>query len=319
VATSADEYGVIVNPQSGGGRGAKRWPALEERLRREVDLRSVAFTQAPRDAGRLACELVDSGCQRIVVAGGDGTCGEVVDGLIAGGFAEKCALALLPLGSGGDFARHLGLRSFDAAFDVFHNGVEHHVDAGCYRASDEHGRDQRRFFANEASFGLSADVVACVKSSTKALGGTAAFGIGALRAIAKFHTRPMRIEVDGDLLCEGPMCLVACANGAYFGGGMKIAPEARCDDGLFEVVVGGDLSKPALLSLFSQIYSGAHVAHPKVTVARGKAMRLTPLADLGDAKIESDGELGHAIPAEFEVMPRALRVLVPRAFAHASE
>jgi diacylglycerol kinase family enzyme len=118
----------------------------------------------------------------------------------------------------------------------------------------------------------------------------------------------MTVKVDGRQVHSGPTCLVVMANGRYFGGGMMMAPDAELDDGMLRVVILGDLSKVEFLALSGSIYSGTHVTHRKCSLARG---RVVEVETRGTALIDLDGEMPGKGPVRAEVVPGAIRLMVP--------
>jgi len=298
---------VILNPASRSGATGRRFAEVEARLRERLGALDVERTRGPRDAERIAREAVRTGAERIVVAGGDGTVSEVVTGLLAAGLAGEVELGLLPLGSGGDLLRTLGVpRDLDAAVDGLVGGPLRHLDAGRLEYRGRDGAPRRAFFLNVASFGISGLVDELVNRAPKTLGGTAAFAAGALRAILRYRPVPVSLRLDGQRLHEGPLTLAAAANGRFFGGGMRIAPDARPDDGMLDVVVVKGQSRLRLLANFPSIYRGSHVEHPDVRVRRGR--RLEADAEPGRVWLDVDGEPLGTLPAVLEILPGAIAV-----------
>jgi YegS/Rv2252/BmrU family lipid kinase len=299
---------VIANPRSRNGATGRRWRDLERRIRDALGPFEAESTRCPRDAERLAREGARAGVERMLVAGGDGTLSEVVTGLVSAGLADRVSVGVLPLGTGGDFRRTLGLpRDLDGALARIASGRERMVDAGRARFADAAGASREACFVNVASFGISALVDEIVNRTTKALGGTASFLIGAVRAILAYECGDVRLRVDGALVHEGPIVLATAANGRYFGGGMQVAPQARPDDGLLDVVVLSQLPKLALLARLPLVYRGAHLRDPAVRIHRGRVVAAE--AAPGRVGLELDGEPLGCLPATFELLPGALRLL----------
>jgi diacylglycerol kinase family enzyme len=148
-------------------------------------------------------------------------------------------------------------------------GTSRPIDMGTVEVVDDRGAPVRRAFVNIASFGVSGKIDQLVNRSPKWLGGRVAFAVGTLRAMTTYRNAPVAITVDGELKYEGRMVVTAVANGQYFGGGMKVAPAANPSDGLFDVVVAGDLALAEFLRMGPGIYSGKHVDHPNERVMRG--------------------------------------------------
>jgi YegS/Rv2252/BmrU family lipid kinase len=298
---------VIVNPKSRGGATGRRWPAIEAKLRDALGAIEIERTRGPRDAERIAREGVRAGAEVVIAAGGDGTTSEVVAGILGAGLGGYADLALLPLGTGGDLARGLGLAgTLDDAIARIASGKSRPIDAGRAKFTTRDGREVTTHFVNVASFGVSGLVTQLVNDAPKTFGGRVSFFLGTVRAIARWRAVPVTIRLDDVIVHEGALHLAAVANGRYFGGGMHVAPEARFDDGVFDLVVfRGDGGKGRLLRKFPLIYSGRHLALDEVTQHRGVVVEASSSADLW---LEIDGEpLGRA-PARFECMPGALRL-----------
>jgi YegS/Rv2252/BmrU family lipid kinase len=298
---------VIVNPRSRGGATARRWPAIEAKLRAALGALEVEATRGPRDAERIAREGVRAGVELLVVAGGDGTLSETAAGLLGADLGRYAEIAPLPLGTGGDFVRGLGLPTdVDAAIARIAARKARRIDAGRITYHDRQGRPATTHFLNIASVGVSGLVTELVNRAPKALGGRLSFLIGTLRAIARWRAAPVRLRVDGAVVHEGPLDLAAVANGSYFGGGMQVAPEARADDGAFDVVWIRGSSRVKLVRNLPLLYDGRHVTLPEVASRRGARVEAEPLAPDTAVYLEVDGEPLGRLPATFEILPGAL-------------
>lgn len=271
----------------------------------------VECTRAPRDAARIAREAVRAGVERLIVAGGDGTTSEVVTGLLdadLGGYAE---LAILPLGTGGDFRRTLGSpRALAEAIAGLRDGQSRQVDAGRVRYCDRDGAQRTAYFLNVASFGITGLVDELVNQAPKNFGGGVSFMLGTLRAITRYQPVSVKIKVDGKVIHDGRLVLAAAANGRCFGGGMQIAPDAHPADGQLDVVVIDDMSKPALMKKLPSLYRGTHLSYPSVSVVRGRVIEAE--AEPGTtcepvkAWMDIDGEPLGTLPCRIEVLPDAI-------------
>lgn len=301
---------LIVNPRSRGGATGRRWEARAGRLRAALGPVEVEFTRAPRDAERLAREGVRAGIERIVVAGGDGTLSEVASGLLAADLAGYAQIGLLPAGSGGDFARGLGIPSdLDAALGCISAGVARRVDAGRATFRDSSGGERVAYYVNEASFGISGLAARLANRRGKFLGGRLAFALAALRAIPRHRSARVAIRVDGKTVHQGPLALGAVANGRYFGAGMQIAPDASIDDGMLDLVVVPHLPAVGLLAALPAVYRGTHLANGVASLHRGGVVEAVACG--AEVVLELDGEPLGALPARFELLPAALSVIGP--------
>jgi YegS/Rv2252/BmrU family lipid kinase len=297
---------VIANPASAAGRTLRTLPRLEAELRAAIGAYELVWTQAPRDAERLAREAVRAGVDRLVVAGGDGTAAEVVSGLMGAALGTYAEIAFLPLGTGADFHRTLDIpRDPAAAIAALASGKGRRIDLGCVRYTGEDGAPRTSHFLNVASAGLSGVVTRHVRGS-KALGARLAFLIGTLAGVATFRPASVRLRVDGAEVFHGGVALAAVANGRYFGGGMHIAPQARPDDGLLDLVVVPAFPKHVLVRHLPKLYRGTHLAVPGVAQFRGRHVELEPVGE--PALGEIDGEPVARLPMTVEVRPGALQV-----------
>lgn len=297
---------VIANPASAAGRTRRTLPRLEPLLRAAIGSYELVWTKGPRDAERLAREAVRAGVDRLIVAGGDGTAAEVVSGLMGASLGAYAEIAFLPLGTGADFHRTLDIpRDPDAAIAALAPGKGRRIDVGCVRYVDADGAERTSHFLNVASAGLSGVVTRHVRGS-KALGARLAFLIGTLVGLASFRPSAIRVRVDGEPVFEGEVALAAAANGRYFGGGMHIAPEARPDDGLLDLVLVPALPKAVLVRHLPKLYRGTHLSVPGVALFRGRRIELEPIGE--PALGEVDGEPVARLPMTVAVRPGALQV-----------
>jgi YegS/Rv2252/BmrU family lipid kinase len=243
----------------------------------------------------------------VVAVGGDGTLNEVVNG-IAGSDVE---LATIPLGTGMDFGRTYGIPTkFDDAVRVALSGTTRSIDAGRVRYRTWEGTDAERWFANVGSVGMSGAVARRANAMTKALGGRVTFYYALTREFLAWRNTQVSVELDEGVRWDGPLHDVIVANGRYHGGGMKLAPDARQDDGLFDVILIGDVTKLDFATTSPKLYSGRYLSHPKVELLRSSSVAIGAAEAL---PLEVDGEPIGTTPARFEVVPSALRLRVPAA------
>jgi YegS/Rv2252/BmrU family lipid kinase len=301
---------VVVNPASRGGATRRQFERLLPRVREVLGACDVEWTRGPRDAERIAREGVRAGVERIVVAGGDGTMSEVATGILAADLGAYAEVGLLPLGTGGDLRRTLGVPAdVEAALAAIEAGVRTRLDAGRASYCDRSGREARVYFVNIASLGISGLTTELVNRAPKAFGGRVSFLVGTLRGIFSYRAaaHPVELRLDGERIHEGPLVLAAAANGRFFGGGMQVAPGARPDDGLFDVVVIPGFGKLRLAAELPRIYRGTHLAVKGVLALRGRVLEALPLGE--PPWVEIDGEPLGRLPARFEVLPGALTVV----------
>jgi YegS/Rv2252/BmrU family lipid kinase len=240
----------------------------------------------------------------VVAVGGDGTLNEVAAGLVGSG-AE---LAVIPRGTGVDFVRTYGIPSkLEDAVEIALRGETRAIDAGRvgYRAWS--GESAEAWFFNVAGVGMSGAVAKRTNESSKALGGKVSYLWSTLAVFVRWQNTEVRVTVDGEER-SGLMHEVIVANGRYLGGGMLMVPDASPDDGLFDVLLLGDLTKADLVKTMPKVYRGTHLPHPKAELLRGAAVSVDSAVAL---PVQLDGEQPGTTPVRFELVPQALRLKVP--------
>jgi diacylglycerol kinase (ATP) len=295
----------LVNPASANGSTGRRWAEIAHRAAAAGVHGDALFSSRPGELGALARRAADEGAELLVVVGGDGSVNEVANG-IAG--REGVEIAVLPRGTGWDFARSLGLpRGVDRAIAAARDGRTRTIDLGRATYRPWAGGEAQSWFANVASVGMSGAIAQRANDTTKALGGKASYVWATFAVFARWSNTEVEVSVD-DETRRARMHDVIVANGPYIGGGMKICPDAQVDDGLFDVLLIGDLTKRDLLLTLPKTFRGTHLPHPKAELLRGREVRVDAPEPL---PIELDGEQPGTTPVHFEVVPAALRVRVP--------
>ena len=298
-----------MNPASDGGATARAWPAIAAEARAqglEVDVR---LTEAAGHAVELTREALTAGEELIVAVGGDGTVNEVVNGFgrADGTVADGAALGVVERGTGADFIRtHRIPKRAREAVAVVAAGRTRSIDLGRVTSTGPTGAVPR-LYANVASCGLTGDVARRANAADKRIGGTPGFLLALVAAFARWRNVPFEVEVDAErrsLVAND----VICANGRWFGGAIKIAPEADPADGLLDVLVVGDVGKLDLALNIHRLYLGTLARNPHVEVLRGRRVHVRTAVPL---PVEADGETPGTTPVTFEAVPRALRLLVP--------
>jgi diacylglycerol kinase (ATP) len=263
------------------------------------------LSEGPGHLSALAAQAVDDGATLLVVVGGDGSVHEVVNG-IAG--AKGVDLAVIPRGTGWDFVRTYGIpRDLERAVDVALGGSVREIDAGSVTFRTWAGGEGSARFANVASAGISGAIAKRANESSKALGGKVSYYWATIAVFVGWETREMRVTVD-DESRVGRMIDAMVCNGRYLGGGMMMTPHAEPDDGLFDVLLIGDVTKRDLLFVLPKTYRGKHLPHPRLELLQGRVVTVDADEPL---PLELDGEQPGTTPARFEVLPRALRLRVP--------
>ena len=304
---------VVVNPRSGGGRTAREWPQIERALRDIHPGMQIAMTGARGEATLLVRAALAEGHDEVVAVGGDGTINEAVNGFFDsdGAIAPDAVLGFVTSGTGGDFRKTFGIAAgYAAAIARLKEAEPKPIDIGRVSCLTMDGDPTHRYFANIASIGLSGVIVDSVNRAriAKMFGGRFAFAFHSALAMLTYRDQTVRIRVDGSYDEIARISTMAVANGQFFGGGMRVAPDAVPDDGLFDIIVMGGTSKRRALADMKLLYTGDHLDNPAVRALRGTNVVAAPVAEtMGRAVlIEADGEGVGQLPATFEILPGAL-------------
>ena len=296
---------VIVNPAAGGGNCGRLWPTVQIRLKELGLTFDSAVTQAPGHAITLAAEAEQAGYALVVSVGGDGTLHEIVNGLLSDHPQGRpnAVVAVVPVGTGGDFGRTLGIpRDWKQACQHLLGDKTRILDVGEMAYIGQHGGEEHRYFVNVAGLGFDGEVTARTNISSKRFGGTIPYFTSLVLTLFNYVNKDVELHMD-DRQMPGRMNSVVVANGAWFGGGMFIAPNASPDDGLFDVVMIGDVGKLELLQTMPRVYNGTHLTHPKVKVARAREVSVVSQQEMF---LQADGEALGRAPVTFAIRSQAL-------------
>lgn len=300
----------VVNPKSANGATGRRWAELAASIARTLSDFGVEFTKGPMDAAHITRTALKAGYECIVAVGGDGTINEVVNGFFEDGKAlnPNAALGVLPRGTGGDFRKTFEWDTdFDAALRRLKTPDTRPFDVGRLDFVGHDGKPQVRYFANICSFGVSGLVDQEVNKTSKALGGAVSFAWGSLKALTKYRDQRVRVTFDGQPLEEVMVTTLSVANGKFFGGGMKVAPDADVSDGLFDVVIWSGYGLVDFVVRSKNLYSGAHVHQKGTRVLRAKKV----VAESDETVlIDCDGEAPGRLPCSMTMLPSAIRLKV---------
>lgn len=305
---------LIVNPASAAGRTGRHFDGIARVIRAALGDFDCAFTRAPGDGVRLAREAVDRGGRLVVAVGGDGTASEVIDGLTAedGPRHPDARFGFVPRGTGGDLRRTLGLpEDVDSAARALASGKEAVIDLGRIEYAGPGGALQVRHFANVAGLGISGVVSRRVNRGVKLPSGKLSFMLASARSLLSWADQPVRWRVDGGPWREERLTALSVCNGRFFGGGMQVAPGARMDDGLFDVVVWRGLGLSDFVTKRRMLYDGTHVTLENTRVVRARSVEAEPLGG-AEVLLDVDGESPGMLPARFTILPGALRIRVGR-------
>ncbi|MFK7694018.1 diacylglycerol/lipid kinase family protein [Paenibacillus sp. HJGM_3] len=291
----------IVNRTSGNGNGAVRWAQTERRLAERGIAYGVRYTEYRGHARELAETLAAQPDTRAVVAlGGDGTVNEVAGGLIGSGVPMGC----IPSGSGNDFARSVGVPTDpQAALERIVRGEVRTIDAAQLNG---------RRFVISAGIGFDGEVARMTNESfykrwlNRIRLGSLSYVISVLRLLVSYKPQTVTVELDGAVQTYRHVWLIAVANLPYYGGGMRICPDARGDDGRFHLCLVEGITRGQLLMFFPRVFTGTHTSLSAVHMLSAARVRIRSEQPLA---IHVDGEWGGTTPAEIELIAGGLNII----------
>jgi diacylglycerol kinase (ATP) len=318
-AGSASRPLVILNPRAGGGRAGQGVEAMQKVIEAAIGGVDLALTERPRHAVEIARAAAAAGRSLVIATGGDGSIHEVVNGLMLAKEAGHAGttLGIIGRGTGSDLCRTLGIEPrLDRYLSVIAAGHKKPIDVGRFEHTDTRGQRGRAYFVNILSAGMGGLVDRYVADLSRWMSGPVAYFAASTRALLKSQVGVLaaRIELNGEVReLELKTRTIAICNGQYFGSGMHVAPMARVDDGVFEIVDLGGASRLKFATASSAIYSGAHLKSPDVRhFSCNKVELVLKNRDIDPVfLLDVDGEPLGSLPLTVEVVPRALDVLLP--------
>lgn len=288
---------VLANPTAGHGKAGRLIGRVTAELNALGIDHRIQVSESADDLERLARDAAGAGVDIVAVLGGDGSVGAAANGLVG----SRTALAPLPAGTGDDFAKAIGPGRLDAATRLLAAPDIRDVDVVQVTAGA-----QVRCYVNVAGAGFDSEVNETANAMSVKLGATGTYVVAVLKTLRRFVPAHYEIQVDGERTVTDAM-LVVVGNSRSYGGGMRVFPDARIDDGLLEVCIVHALSTPAFLRAFPRVFRGTHTSHPKVTMLRGTRVSVEANRRI---QVYADGERVGSLPAVFEVRPAALRLVV---------
>ncbi len=291
---------IIYNPQAGAGRAKKLLPQVKSYLKQQSIQATFLLTQYSGHARQLAMDTDLSNFDAIIASGGDGTQFEVLNGYYLNPASNKPPMGLIPNGTGNAFIRELGLRQTDwqKAIDIIKKQQIKKLDVGHFTS-----QGQGYYFLNIVGMGFVADV-AELSIPLKWLGNTA-YTLATLFKMIRLRSQKMIIEVDGKRL-QRDAIFAEVANSTFTGTTFLMAPKAKLDDGLLDLILLNKIGRIQLLKLFTSIYDGSHINYPEVEYIQAKSIKIE---EEKPGKLIPDGEILGKTPVEFKCLPGDLEFL----------
>ena len=305
---------VIINPVSGGGKVKKKWNKI---IKKEFEsmglLYSEYYTTAPEDAIQKIVASIDD-FDGFIAVGGDGTCNEVLNGILYGTLERNKPnnklFAMIPAGTGNDLCSAINIptNNIKKACRVFENGQVKTIDTGIAQGVNFKGENTSRYFNGVLSTGFDAEVAQKTNTSSKFLPGTFNYIKSFLTSLLGMKTRGYLLKLNGQEITENGI-LLAVGLGPYYGGGMKICPNAKVDDGLFDIIFLKKVTRRTLLRVFPKVYDGKHITHPAVVEYESDTIEISNTID---TYWQVDGEIIGFTPVKAFTVKEGLNVLVPQ-------
>jgi diacylglycerol kinase (ATP) len=297
---------VIVNPAAGANSTRRKWPDIRSLIKATGINFDFQFTEAKGHGIELARNAASAGCRFLVAVGGDGTIHEVANGIMDSRQADTTTLGIISTGTGSDLSRSVGLsQDYTLACSSLNSQRRLVIDVGQVEYQVK-GQTKQRYFLNSAGIGFDAEVVAATERLPKYFGGTIPYLTGLFRSFIGYRNKKVSFNLDSRVE-QARVLSIVVANGRYFGGGMHIAPEAKLDDNLLDVVIIGNFGKLELLKNLSRVYKGTHLTHPKVRLVKSTGIDIR-----SDERflLHADGEILGEGPVSFRLLPAALSLVV---------
>ena len=308
-----NDFVLIANPISGKGNAKNVAEQGYAALTESGQKGQLVLTSASGDAKSFAHKAVADGTRYIIACGGDGTLHEVVNGIAA---VPDVTLGVLPCGRGNDFAAAIGVPlKPEAAIATLLSGTPIRVDLGCcyqnsveIEVSDIQQEPTKHYFITIATCGYDTEVSRRAAKGTPLFAGTASYAYAAVETL--FYYEPPSVRLEGDFgVYEGPLLLAATGITSRYGGGFQIVPDARIDDGLFDVCIIRPVSSLTVLRLLVTLFWGGHVGHPAVSIHQTRTLKIetdTPML------LYADGEPMCETPTTIEIIKHGLVVMSPQ-------
>jgi YegS/Rv2252/BmrU family lipid kinase len=308
---------LIVNPRSGGGQAGAQFDKLRAPIESGIGAFDAILTERGRHAVDIAREEALAGRDILVAVGGDGLIHEVVNGIMEAKTRGASAprLGIIGQGTGGDFRKTLGLEHrLDKYCAAIANGRAMAVDVGRFDYVSHEGEAKNAYFMNILSIGMGGLVDRYVANTTKAFGGGFAYFAASVRGLVESQVGVLRLTMytgKQEQVEQLESRNISICNGGVFGGGMKVCPMAKVDDGLFNIVDLGAGSRVGYAMQSSKMYSGEHVNLPNFKHFTCDRVKVELLNKADKFLLDVDGEPLGAPPVDIRVERAAIEVFVP--------
>lgn len=311
-----DKWLVVVNPMASIGKGGKDWPEIEQLMKSENIDFNVVTTEYQGHAIQLVKDLItEKGYQKIISVGGDGTNNEVINGIFTQERfpTTEITMGVIPIGTGNDWCRTFGFPSeYSKNVEILKNGHTFLHDIGKVTYFND-GNSKCRYFLNAAGTGL--DEMVCNKTNrlkAQGKGGTVRYLFSTVYSILSYKCQHVQIEVDGKMIFDDKIMSLSIGNCNFNGGGMMMMPKAVPDDGLFDITAIKKIGLLKFAANMKNLYDGSFAEKLKeVSLFRGQHIKVVSIPS-HKLLLETEGETLTNSPFEFEMLPKAINMIIPK-------
>lgn len=300
---------AVINPVSSGGKTAKRWPKINKYFKDEFANFTEKFTTKPGDAVKIAKEAVEKDYDYLLAVGGDGTVNEIVNGMLLAKTKNlKAKLIIYAQGTGSDLSRTLNLpKEISKFIELIKRGKSRKIKVIEAEFSNSEQEKENRYFFNVADCGMGAEVAKKLNEDNKMISGSLNYLIKIFSVLFNYQNKEMKIEADNKLIYQGKTNTAVIAHGNYFGGGIKVAPEADLYGSSLNLVLLKDFSKLGIILNMIKGYQGNHLSHTLVESHQAKEIKIITTEEV---KLELDGESVGFCDASFEISDKEISVII---------
>ena len=303
-----EKWLVVVNPNAGNRKGIKDWEKINSLLNAYGISTEVIFTEGKRHATEIVTEAIGAQFKNFIAVGGDGTMNEVVNGVLGQSDipSNQFTIAMIPVGTGNDWGRMFGIpNDYEGAIRLIKENNTCLTDAGVASYNTNDG-PEKRYFINIAGLGFDAEVVRKTNAQKdKGRNSKAIYFYNLLGSLLFYRNTMTEVTVDGKK-ASGKVFTISIGIGKFSGGGMRQTPEARFDDGLFDMTVIRGMWKGKIILSLMKLYDGTILDHPKIDGYKAKNIIITSQPPIG---LEADGESLGNTPLELNILPAAVNVV----------
>ncbi|TDO78284.1 YegS/Rv2252/BmrU family lipid kinase [Halanaerobium saccharolyticum] len=300
---------AVVNPAAAGGKAVKIWPKKNEYFKQEFSNFEEIYTREPGEAVKFAQKAVEENYDYIMSVGGDGTVNEIINGILSAEKKElRTKLIIYPLGTGSDLSRTLNLpTNIEDFIDLVKQEKSRSVRVVEADFFNYQQQKTKRYFLNIADCGMGAEVAKKLNESKKTIDGSLSYLIKIFQTLFNYQNKEVKVEADNKLLYQGKIRSVIIAQGNYFGGGIKIAPEAGLFSDKLNLVLLKDFSKLGIILNLIKAYKGKHLSHSLVESHQVEKIKISSQERV---ELELDGESVGICDSSFKISEKEIEILI---------